>query len=144
MTVVRWKPWQEVNSLQREMNRMFDSFFQEPDESSSMSAWYPSVDIKETPDVIDVYAELPGMTKKDIKISIRENVLQISGEKQREEHEDDANYHRMERIYGTFSRSFTLPTKVQMDKVNAVFNDGVLHLALPKAEEEKPRQIQIK
>ncbi len=144
MTVVRWKPWQEVNSLQREMNRMFDSFFQEPNESGSMSAWYPSVDIKETPDVIDVYAELPGLTKKDIKISIRDNVLNLSGEKQHEEVEDDANYHRMERIYGTFTRSFTLPAKVQVDKVNAAFSDGVLHLTLPKAEEEKPRQIQIK
>lgn len=144
MTVVRWKPWQEVNSLQREMNRMFDSFFQDTDESASTSAWYPSVDIKETPDVIDVYAELPGLTKKDIKLSIRDNILQISGEKQREERDDDANYHRLERVYGTFSRSFTLPTKVQMDKVNAVFNDGVLHLTLPKAEEEKPRQIEIK
>jgi HSP20 family protein len=144
MTVVRWKPWQEVNSLQREMNRMFDSFFQDSDESAPMSAWYPGVDIKETPDVIDVYAELPGLTKKDIKISIRDNVLNLSGEKQREEAEEDANYHRMERIYGSFSRSFTLPAKVQVDKVNAAFNDGVLHLTLPKAEEEKPRQIQIK
>jgi HSP20 family protein len=142
MTVVRWKPWQEVNSLQREMNRMFDSFFQDPDESASTSAWYPSVDIKETPDVIDVYAELPGLTKKDIKISIRENILQISGEKQ-SKNEEEANYHRLERIYGTFSRSFTLPAKVHVDKVNAAFSDGVLHLSLPKAEEEKPRQIQI-
>ena len=144
MTVVRWKPWQEVNSLQREMNRMFDSFFQDADESAPMSTWYPSVDIKETPDMIDVYAELPGLTKNDIKISIRDNVLSLSGEKQRKEAEDDANYHRMERIYGTFTRSFTLPAKVQVDKVNAAFNDGVLHLTLPKAEEEKPRQIQIK
>ncbi len=144
MTVVRWKPWQEVNSLQREMNRMFDSFFQDSDESSSTSAWYPSVDIKETSDVIDVYAELPGMTKKDIKISIRDNVLQISGEKQRDEHEEEANYHRLERIYGTFSRSFTLPAKVQVDKVNASFNEGVLHLRIPKADEEKPRLIEIK
>ncbi len=144
MTVVRWKPWQEVNSLQREMNRMFDSFFQDSEESASMSAWHPSVDIKENPDKIDVYAELPGMTKKDIKISIRDNVLSISGEKVREQAEDDANYHRMERIYGAFSRSFTLPTKVEMDKVNAAFHDGVLHLTLPKAEEEKPRQIEIK
>jgi len=144
MTVVRWRPLREMNSLQREMNRMFDSFFQDADESASTSAWYPSVDIKETSESVDVYAELPGLTKEDIKLSIRDNVLYLSGEKRREEDEQDANFHRVERVYGTFSRSFALPAKIKVDKVQAVFKDGILHLELPKAEEEKPRQIEIK
>ncbi|MBN1481319.1 Hsp20/alpha crystallin family protein [candidate division KSB1 bacterium] len=144
MTVVRWRPLRELNSIQREMNRMFDTFFQDADESTPTSAWYPSVDIKETPETIGVYAELPGLTKEDIKLSIRDNVLQISGEKRREDDEQDANYHRVERVYGIFSRSLTLPAKVEMGKVKAVFKDGILHLELPKAEEEKPRLIEIK
>lgn len=144
MTVVRWRPLREINSIQREMNRMFDTFFQDADESTTSSAWYPSVDIKETPESIDVYAELPGLTKEDIKLSIRDNALQISGEKRRENDEEDATYHRVERVYGTFSRSLTLPAKVNVSKVQAVFKDGILHLELPKAEEEKPRQIEIK
>lgn len=143
MTVVRWRPMREMNALQREMNRMFDSFFSEADENSMESTWYPSVDIKETGDHIEVYAELPGMKKEDINLSVRDNVLHISGDKKRREEEKDANFHRVERIYGTFSRSFTLPARVDMSKVNAVFKDGVLHLTLPKAEEEKPRQIEI-
>ncbi|MBN1561185.1 Hsp20/alpha crystallin family protein [candidate division KSB1 bacterium] len=144
MAVVRWRPLREMTSLQREMNRVFDSFFQDNEENASTSAWYPSVDIKETAEKIDIYAELPGLTKDDIKLSIRDNVLQLSGEKNREDDEADANFHRVERVYGTFSRSFTLPAKVQVDKVQALFKDGVLHLELPKAEEEKARLIQIK
>jgi HSP20 family protein len=144
MAVVRWRPLREMNSLQREMNRMFDSFFQDSEENAATSAWYPSVDIKETAEKIDIYAELPGLTKENIKLSIRENVLQLSGEKNRQDDETEANFHRVERVYGTFSRSFTLPAKVQVDKVKAVFKDGVLHLELPKAEEEKARLIEIK
>lgn len=144
MTVVRWRPMRELNSLQREMNRMFDSFFQDADETSTTSALYPSVDIKETSETIEVYAELPGMTKEDINLSIRDNALHISGEKRRDDEEADANYHRVERVFGTFSRAFSLPAKVDMEKVQAVFKDGILHLELPKAEEEKPRQIEIK
>ncbi|MDZ7346910.1 MAG: Hsp20/alpha crystallin family protein, partial [candidate division KSB1 bacterium] len=82
--------------------------------------------------------------KEDIKVSVRDNVLQISGEKKREEEEKDANYHRIERVYGTFSRTITLPAHVEIGKVEAYFKDGVLRLTLPKAEEEKPRQIEIK
>ncbi len=144
MTVVRWRPMREMNTLQREMNRMFDSFFADQDENAMESTWYPSVDIRETGDNIEVYAELPGMKKEDIKLSVRDSVLHLSGEKKRTEEAKDTNFHRVERIYGTFSRSFTLPARVDMSKVDAVFKDGVLHLTLPKAEEEKPRQIEIK
>ncbi|MDZ7316023.1 MAG: Hsp20/alpha crystallin family protein [candidate division KSB1 bacterium] len=145
MAIVRWRPFRELNTLQREMNRMFESFFRDfEEESGGELAWYPSIDVKETNDKVEVFAELPGMRKEDIKVSVRDNVLQISGEKKREEEEKDANYHRIERVYGTFSRTITLPAHVEIGKVEAYFKDGVLRLTLPKAEEEKPRQIEIK
>ncbi len=145
MAVVRWRPFRELNSLQREMNRMFESFFRDfEDEATGELAWYPSLDVKETNDKVEVFAELPGMSKDDIKVSIRDNILHLSGEKKREEEEKEANYHRMERVYGTFSRTITLPARIEVGKVEAYFKDGVLRLILPKAEEEKPRQIEIK
>lgn len=145
MTVVRWRPFREMNGLQREMNRMFDSFFRDAEEESATEAsWYPSLDIKETSDKVQVSAELPGMQKEDIKVSIRDNILHLSGEKKREEEEKDANFHRVERFYGVFSRSVNLPAPVEISKVEAFFKDGVLRLILPKAEQEKPRQIEIK
>lgn len=145
MTLVRWRPFRELNSLQREMNRMFDTFFRDvDDEVSGEPAWYPSLDVKETADRVEVSAELPGMRKEDIKVSIRDNVLHLTGEKKREEEEKDANFHRVERVYGMFSRAVTLPAHVEVDKVEAYFKDGVLRLILPKAEQEKPKQIEIK
>jgi len=144
MTVVRWRPSREMNYLQREMNRVFDSFFQDADDDVSGSNWYPSVDIKETADNVEVFAELPGLRKEDINLSVRDNVLTIAGEKRRDDEEKEANFHRLERMYGTFTRSFTLPARVVTGKVDALFKDGILHLVLPKAEDEKPKQIEIK
>lgn len=142
MNVVRWRPLRELNSMQREMNRVFDSFFREGDDVST-STWYPTVDIKETTETVEIYAELPGINKEDIKIAIRDNTLSLSGEKKSVEEEKDTNYHRVERAYGTFSRSFALPAKINQAKISAVFTDGVLQITLPKAEEEKPRHIEI-
>ena len=145
MTLVRWRPFRELNSMQREMNRMFDAFFRDvEDEVTGEPTWYPSLDVKETADRVEVSAELPGMRKEDIKLSIRDNVLHLTGEKKREDEEKDTNFHRVERIYGMFSRSITLPAHVEIDKVEAYFKDGVLRLILPKAEQEKPKQIEIK
>lgn len=144
MAVVRWRPFREMNSLQREMNRAFDSFFRDVDDESQESTWYPSLDVKETSEKIEVYAELPGLQKQDIKVSIRDNILSLSGEKRREEEEKDANFHRVERVYGTFSRTITLPARVDVNKIEALFKDGVLHLSLAKVEDEKPRHIEIK
>lgn len=143
MAVVRWKPLQDITRMQRDMNSLFDSFFNESDYDYPAS-WSPRVDIKETKDDYQLVAELPGMNKGDVKITMRENTLQISGEKKAQEEDKSTNYHRIERHYGAFSRSFTLPSAVNASKINAVFKDGELKLTLPKVEEAKPKEIEIK
>ncbi len=145
MAVIRWRPMHDLGSVQREMNRLFDSFFSESDkEQEFIGNWSPSVDVKETADSINITADLPGLKKDDIKITLRDNTLQISGEKKQEEEGKDATYHRVERVYGAFSRTFTLPALVDSSKINAVFKDGELRLSLPKVEEAKPKEISIK
>jgi len=144
MAIIRWRPLSEIDTFRREMNRMFDSFFRsELEGSEEISTWYPAMDVKETKDDFVVTAEVPGMSKDDIKINISENTLTIKGEKKEEKKEEDHNYHRVERRYGTFQRSFTLPTQVESDKVKAAYKDGVLTITLPKKEEVKPKEIPI-
>ena len=105
--------------------------------------WKPSADITETDDNYEVRAELPGVSKDDVQISVKDNLLCIKGEKRQEAMDDSKNYKRIERRYGTFERNFTLPPKVDADKINAEFNDGVLTLSIPKPEEVKPKEIPI-
>ena len=144
MAIIRWRPLGEVDSFRREMDRMFENFFGSgADVGESSLTWYPSVDIKETKDDFVLMAEVPGMAKDDIKINISENTLTVKGEKKEEKKEDDQNYHRVERRYGTFQRSFTLPIQVQGNKVKAAYKDGVLTITLPKKEEVKPKEIPI-
>ena len=144
MAIIRWRPLGEVDSFRREMDRMFENFFGSgADVGESSLTWYPSVDIKETKDDFVLMAEVPGMSKDDIKINISENTLTVKGEKKEEKKEDDQNYHRVERRYGTFQRSFTLPIQVQGNKVKAAYKDGVLTITLPKKEEVKPKEIPI-
>ncbi|MDZ7330814.1 MAG: Hsp20/alpha crystallin family protein [candidate division KSB1 bacterium] len=144
MAIIRWRPLSEIDSFRREMDRMFDTFFGTSSEvAESTLAWYPSVDIKETKDDFVLTAEVPGINKDDIKISISENTLTIKGEKKEEKKEETENYHRLERRYGTFQRSFTLPTQVEDKKVKASYKDGVLTITLPKKEEVKPKEIPI-
>ncbi|UCD58800.1 MAG: Hsp20/alpha crystallin family protein, partial [Candidatus Hydrogenedentota bacterium] len=106
--------------------------------------WAPAVDVVEHDDKMVVKAELPGMTEKDVDISVEENVLTIKGEKKTEEEKKEKSYHRLERSYGMFQRSFILPTWVTPDKAKASFKDGVLEIELPKSEEVKPKQVKIK
>jgi HSP20 family protein len=128
------------------MNRMFDTMFRYDtrDEDSGFSAWSPAVDIAEHDDGYVVKVELPGVNKEDVKITIESNILTIRGEKKQEKETKKENYHRVERSYGTFQRSFTLPTTVKSDKIDATYNNGILNIALPKAEEAKPKQIEVK
>lgn len=105
--------------------------------------WYPYVDISETDDSFEVRAELPGVTQDDIQVFVKENHLTIKGEKRQEQVDDTKNYRRVERSYGSFQRAFTLPPTVKADDIKAEFKDGVLSLAIPKAEEAKPREIPI-
>ena len=142
MTLVRWRPFRDTVSVQDEMNRLFDGFFGRTPAAFD-TGWSPSVDISETKDEIVVKAEIPGLTKEEIEISLRDNVLTLKGEKKQEKEEKDTDYYRMERSYGAFSRSFNLPTVVRADKIRARYKDGVLNVVLPKAEEVKPKQIPV-
>ena len=134
-------------NLQGEMSRFFNEFFGEklPANRSeeTSSAWIPRVDISETDDEIIVHADAPGMTKDDIKITLSENVLTVSGEKKIERDENKENFHRVERVFGSFSRSFYIPTNVDASAISASYQEGVLMVNLPKKEEAKPKEIPI-
>ncbi len=105
--------------------------------------WKPSADITETDDSYEVHVELPGVSKDDVQISVKDNLLTIKGEKRQENEDKSKNYKRIERRYGTFERNFTLPPKGEAGNINAKYNDGVLTLSIPKPEEVKPKEIQI-
>jgi HSP20 family protein len=153
MSLIRWNPARELATwpsdlfgIQREMNRMFDNVFRFDfrNEDTAFSNWTPAVDISEHDDAYVVKVELPGVNKDDVKITVESNILTIRGEKKQEKETKKENYHRVERTYGAFERSFTLPTTVKNDKIDAAYKDGVLQIALPKAEEAKPKQIEVK
>ncbi len=146
MTLVKWNPEREMNLLQRQVNRLFDDFFGGPLVSGerNLTAWDPVVDIREDTDAYFVHAELPGVKKEEIRITMQDNLLTIRGEKKQELEKKESNYHRIERSFGSFERSFTLPATVKTDKVDANFADGVLTIVLPKTEEAKPREISLK
>jgi HSP20 family protein len=146
MSLVRWNPARELNRMHDELNRLFSNFFSADtlETSFARGAWEPVVDISETPESYLVTAELPGISKDDVNISYEDGVLTIRGEKKQEKEEKRKNYHRVERSFGAFERSFRVPSRVLIDKVEAKFKDGVLHLMLPKAEEARPKEIPIK
>jgi HSP20 family protein len=134
--------------LQRQMNDLFGSFF---DDTPSMFSgrgisgdFAPKFDISETDKAIEINAELPGMEEKDIDISIENNILCIKGEKRSEEKKDEKNYHLTERSYGSFQRRFTLPEGVDLNKVKAKFNNGVLNMEMPKTAESRKKITKIK
>lgn len=114
------------------------------EEEVSNRLWMPAVDISETADALTVKAELPGIRKEDVRITVEDHVLTLSGERKFEKDASGEDYHRIERAYGAFARSFTLPANVKTDKVEAAFQDGVLTVKLPKMEEAKPRTIEIR
>ena len=117
--------------------------FHRPLSVTGENKWKPSADITETDDNYEVRTELPGVSKDDVQISVKDNLLSIKGEKRQENMDDSKNYKRIERRYGTFERNFTLPPKVKADNINAKFNDGVLTVSIPKPEEVKPKEIPI-
>jgi HSP20 family protein len=152
MSLIRWNQTRDlptfpsdIMSMQREINRMFDGLFRTSWQGDELSgAWAPAVDIAEKADSYAVNVELPGVAKEDVKITMHDNVLTIRGEKKQEQESREANYQRVERTYGSFSRSFTLPTGVKAGDVEATYKDGILNILLPKAEEAKPKQIEVK
>jgi HSP20 family protein len=145
MSVVRYDPFRDIRTLQDEVNRLFSSnltrFFD--DEGIGRGAWNPQVDIYENKDQIVLEAELPGMNREDFDLSIENNVLTLRGERKFEKKDDNDNYHRVERSYGSFTRSFTLPQTVSSEGAVAEYKNGVLRVSLPKREEVKARKISI-
>lgn len=145
-SVTRWNPIRDFASVQDEMNRVLNDVFGSrslTDEGGAV-VWHPPIDIEEQPDRYTVHVELPGMKLEDIKITLEDNRLVIRGEKTRTEEQKNATFHKLERVYGTFERSFTLNHAVKSDKIEATYRDGVLEVTIPKAEEAKAREIPIK
>ena len=145
MNIVKYDPFRELKSLQDEMTRLFTGVQPAPFNREEMTrgAWAPSVDIFEDKDRLILEAELPGMSRDDFEISVENNVITLSGERKFEKKTEGDNYHRVERSYGSFTRSFTLPQSVTADGATADFDNGVLRVSLPKREETKARKIEI-
>jgi len=151
--LTRWEPFGgirrrgdvfgDLSRMQEDMNRFFDDFFGEHRRGLAEGAWLPAVDVSETEGEFVVRAELPGMDHEDIDINVQNNILTLKGEKKQEKKEENESFHRLERSYGSFSRSFTLPTGVSPDDIKASFKDGVLEVTMPKAEEVKAKRIAI-
>jgi HSP20 family protein len=146
MTIVRWEPLRELSSLQSEMNRLFNTVFDQPqggNGGTTMRRWMPPMDLLETGDHFVLRADLPGMTEDDINIELEDSTLTVSGERKAEHESKDEGYYRVERAFGSFSRSLTLPKGVDPESVSAHFDKGVLEVRIPKPEERKPRKINI-
>jgi len=145
MAIVRWDPFRDLNMLQDRMNRLFDDAGStwRTDEPAATTSWSPSVDIFETEGEIVVKAELPGIDRKDIQLNLENNVLSLRGERKFQKETKDDNYHRIERSYGAFRRSFSIPASVDEERIRADYNDGVLKIVLPKKDQTKPKQIKI-
>lgn len=139
-SVVRWDSLRDVMSLREEVNRLFGRTL---GEGAGAAVWTPAVDVFDTKDAIVLKAELPGLSPEDIDVEIDENVLTIKGERRFQEALEDGRYYRLERSYGHFSRSLTLPQGVRGEAVQASFDQGVLEVRVPKAEQVKPRKIAV-
>ena len=142
--LTRFSPARSLFTLKNDMDRLFDEFFRTGLDVTDRVDLTPLVDVEETDDEFIISAELPGMKRDDIKITFENNILNISGEKKAGKEIKEENYHRMERSYGKFSRTIPIPSGVKLDKIDAVYEDGVLNIRIPKTEEAKPKQIEIK
>ncbi len=145
MTIVRWEPLRELGSLQNEMNRLFNTVFDTPapGNGGTLRRWVPAMDLVESVDHFVLRADLPGMSEEDIKIEFEDGTLTVSGERRAEHEEREEGYYRVERAFGAFSRSLTLPKGIDAEGVTANFDRGVLEVRIPKPEERKPRRIEI-
>ena len=145
MHLIRWRPIRSMMSLRDEMDRLLDDFYGKMAPAGDVyeGDWCPSMDVKETDDEITALVELPGIAKEDIKVSVRGDVLTVSGEKSQEKSDTKENVHRVERSYGFFKRSVVLPAEVETSKVKASFKDGILKIKMPKIESKKPKEIPI-
>ncbi len=145
MAIIRWDPYRDLITLREKMNRLFEEpYGSRPDDRDLISStWTPSVDIYEKENNLTLCAELPGIKEDDIEIRIEDNTLTLKGERNFEKETKEENYHRIERAYGTFQRSFTLPHYIDQDKIKAEHEDGILKIVMPKKSELKPRNVKI-
>jgi len=148
MALIRWEPVAELNTIQNEMNRLFNNFFDQPAQATrgnnTTRRWLPAMDLVETPDHYLLRADLPGLSDADVTVQFEANVLTISGERRIEHEDQPQGYYRLERGFGSFSRSLTLPDGVDPESINAHFDRGVLEVSIPKPEQKKPKTVQIK
>jgi HSP20 family protein len=146
MNIVPWKPFVELTTLRREMDSIWDRFFPETPfhERYITHEWLPTIDLKETKDKLVLKAELPGLDAKDVELTLTEDILTIRGEKKEEKETKDEHLFFVERYTGAFERKIKLPTLVKTDKIDAIFEKGVLTINLPKSEEAKKKEIKIK
>lgn len=145
MALIRWEPARELGTLQNEMNRLFNTFFDAPTPTNGGASrtWIPAMDLVETEDDFVLRADLPGMSEQDVHIELEDNVLTVSGERKAEHEERKEGYYRVERSSGAFRRTLTLPEGVDPDSVKAAFDRGVLEVRIPKPEQRKPRKVAI-
>jgi len=150
MTLVKWNPTRDLFNLEKEFNKIFSTFgdkfgISRADEEAYENAiWSPLADISEDDNKYTVTLDLPGVDKNDVKLSFTEGKISISGERKQESEEKNTKYHRVERMYGKYFRSFALPNKIKEDKIDAQFKNGQLTITIPKADEVKPKEIEIK
>jgi len=140
--IAKWEPFRDLVSLRSDFDRLFESFFGGLP-AVQEDLWAPVVDIIENNGNIEVKAELPGMSKDDIKVTVKDDILSLSGERKQEKEIKEKTYHRIERFYGSFCRNIQLPESVEADKVKATYKDGVLNILLPKPVSAKPKKIDV-
>jgi HSP20 family protein len=142
-TIARLEPFRGLATFHDQFNRLFNESFRNGSEESALTSWAPSVDIYETPNELVVKADLPDVNEKEIDVRVENNLLTIRGERKFEKSVSEENYLRVERTYGSFSRSFSLPNTVNAEAIAANYKNGVLTVTLPKREESKPRQVKV-
>jgi HSP20 family protein len=149
MALVRWEPVRELTSLQTEMNRLFNTFFETPStgggggNGGALRRWLPAMDLVETDEHFVLRADLPGLSEGDVAIELEDNVLTVAGERKAEHEDKREGFYRVERSFGQFRRSLTLPEGIDADGITASFDKGVLEVRIPKPEERKPRKVAI-
>ena len=144
MTLVKWMPGSMLG-FRNEVDQLFDSFFNTPvEEGTSITAFAPPVEIKEKAKEFLITIELPGIKKEEVSIKIKDSLLSISGEKKQEKKTEEKNYHRTERIYGSFQRTFRLPEYADQDNIAAEYKDGILNVSIPKLKESISKNVEIK
>jgi HSP20 family protein len=142
-TLTRWEPFRGLTSLQDQVNRLIEDSFRGSGSDSSLTTWAPAVDVYETENELVVTADLPGMNEKDLDVRVENNMLTIRGERKFEKSVNEDNFLRVERSYGSFTRSFSLPNTVNTDAIKADYQNGVLTVKMAKREESKPKQVKV-